>query len=233
MARHHFWREFMTWTTIIVTSLFLGVALAMDAFSASIANGLNEPHMKLNKSLAIPGTYAFFQFAMPMLGWVCVHFLAEAFSIIGDYIVPWVAFLLLSFIGGKMIVECVRENKSKKQEQTAMGQQKKGEGVNVQHPQNARVLTPFALFVQGVATSIDALSVGLETAAYSWFQALISSLIIAVLTFMICMAGLIIGKKLGDKFRYAGVLGGVILILIGIKSIIGFILGLYGLSMPF
>jgi putative Mn2+ efflux pump MntP len=214
----------MNWTTVILLSLFLGVALAMDAFSASIANGLNEPKMKLKKSLLIPSTYAFFQFAMPMLGWVCVHFLAEAFSIIGDYIVPWVAFLLLSFIGGKMIIECVRENKA----------QKKEESFTVAKTNDkARVLTPLALFIQGIATSIDALSTGLETARYEWYQALVSSAIIAVITFLICAVGLLIGKKLGNKFRYAGVLGGVILILIGIKSLVGFVLGLYGIDMPF
>lgn len=185
-------------------SLLLGVALAMDAFSVSIANGLNEPLMKKGRMSFIAGVYAFFQFAMPMLGWVFVHFLVEAFAILEKFI-PYIALLLLVFLGTKMIVECIKENK-----------EAEGSEQEVSH----KKLTFSLLMVQGVATAIDALSVGFTIEQYNWLMALVCSLIIAIETFAICMVGLVLGKTVGKKFSYAGVLGGVILICIGLEIFI-------------
>ncbi|MGN0345126.1 MAG: manganese efflux pump MntP family protein [Lachnospiraceae bacterium] len=185
------------WLELVLQSIALGVALAMDAFSVSMANGLNDLGMKKKKMCVIAGTFAGFQFAMPMIGWFCVTTIKEIFSMFEKFI-PWIALILLLFIGGKMLLDGIRGG--------ADDEEGSGElGVKL-------------LIVQGIATSIDALSTGFTTSAYSVFQAFISSLIIAVVTFVICIAGVKIGKKFGVKLAgKAQILGGVILILIGLK----------------
>lgn len=180
----------------VLNSILLGVGLAMDAFSVSLANGLNEPKMKKNRMFLIAGTFAFFQFAMPMLGWVCVRTIADYFEAF-EKMIPWIALALLGFIGGKMLYEGIR-NEGEEEEQAGVGFK--------------------ALMVQGVATSIDALSVGFTIEQYSFTRALICGLIIAVVTLIICLAGLVIGKKFGTKLAgKATILGGIILIGIGIE----------------
>ncbi len=177
-----------------INSICLGAGLAMDAFSVSLANGLAESKMRKHRMTLIAGTFAFFQALMPMLGWICVHLFVRFFSSFQVFI-PWIALALLLYIGIKMIVDAVHED---------------SEG------ENKSKLTFSALLMQGVATSIDALSVGLTTADYNFISALISALIIALVTFVICFAGLAIGKKFGTKLAgKASILGGVILILIG------------------
>ena len=182
--------------TMIITAVLLGVGLAMDAFSVSLANGLNEPCMKLRKLCFIAGIFALFQALMPLAGWVLVHSFVQHFKSFEKFI-PWIALILLSFIGGKMLFEGVTNK-------------------------DEDVCTPGvgfgALIIQGVATSIDALSVGFTISDYNFAQALISALIIAAVTYIICTIGLVIGKKAGTKLAgKAGILGGVILILIGIE----------------
>lgn len=179
-----------------VNSAALGAGLAMDAFSVSLANGLHEPCMKKRKALAIAGIFALFQAAMPMLGWVCVHTVVEMFGAFQKFI-PFIALILLCFIGGKMLYEGIK---------------------NKGCEENMSAATLSALLVQGVATSIDALSTGFTISQYSAAMALLCSGIISAVTFVICFAGVYIGKKFGTKIAgKAGVLGGVILILIGIE----------------
>lgn len=188
----------MEWDLLFfVNSALLGVGLAMDAFSVSMANGLNEPKMKPGRMTLIAGTFAVFQAAMPMLGWVCVHTVVQMFGVFERFI-PWIALALLGYIGGKMLWEGLHGGE---EEQAAAG----GVGFG-------------ALMVQGIATSIDALSVGFTIADYSWLAALVASVIIAAVTFVICMGGLVIGKQFGTKLAgKASVLGGVILIAIGVE----------------
>ena len=186
-------------------SVLLGVGLAMDAFSVSLANGLNEPCMRKRKMCGVAGVFAFFQALMPMIGWICVHTIVRYFQAFEKFI-PWIALLLLGFIGGKMLVEGI-----KNKEEDPCG--KSGVGF-------------VGLLVQGVATSIDALSVGFTIAEYELVMALVSALIIAAVTFGICMLGLFLGKKFGTKLSgKATVFGGAILILIGIEI---FVTGLVG-----
>lgn len=186
-----------------INSIALGVGLAMDAFSVSIANAIAEPQMKKSKMCGVAGIYAFFQFAMPMTGWLCVHTIAEKFTAFQKFI-PWIALILLLYIGIKMIIECILENKKADSQ--------------VESDPAAKSITPGLLIIQGIATSIDALSVGFTIADYNWLAALIASLIIAVVTFAICMIGLLLGKKASDKLgSSAEIVGGVILILIGIE----------------
>ncbi len=193
----------MEWNLIFfVNSVLLGVGLAMDAFSVSIANALSESQMKKSRMCFIAGIYAFFQFAMPMIGWICVHTIVEYFSKFEAFI-PWIALGLLLWIGGKMIWEAVH-----------------GEG-EIDEASAALKLTFSTLLIQGVATSIDALSVGFTIADYGLVMALVASLIIAAVTFAICMTGLLIGKKAGDKLgAKATLFGGLILVGIGIEIFI-------------
>ena len=179
-------------------SILLGVGLAMDAFSVSLANGLNEPGMSRRRACAIAGTFAFFQFLMPMAGWVCVHTLLERFAFFERF-VPWLALALLAYIGGSMLREGLRG-----------GGTEEASGVGAA-----------ALLLQGVATSIDALSVGFTIASYDAAAALVCALIIAAVTFAICLAGLAIGRAMGTRLAgKASILGGVILILIGVEIFI-------------
>ncbi len=183
-----------------ITSVMLGVGLAMDAFSISLVAGLSEPGMKRRKTAFISGTFAFFQALMPMLGWVCVHTILEYFQAVQKFI-PVVAFLLLTYIGVKMIIETRRP---KDEESCPLIK-----------------LTLGTILIQAVATSIDALSVGFKIVEYSFLEALVSALIIAAVTFVICFAGVIIGKKTGTLLSgKANILGGTILIVIGLQILL-------------
>ena len=196
-------------------SALLGVGLAMDAFSVSAANGLAEPNMKKSKEFSISGTFAFFQFLMPMLGWVLVRFAAEQFTAF-QKAVPYIALVLLLFIGGKMLYEGIK-NKGDNDINGENGENgEKGEEATA-----VTKLTLLRLLVQGIATSIDALSVGFTIAEYKVTEALVCSAIVAAVTFGICVAGTYIGKKFGTKLAgKATILGGVILIIIGLEIFI-------------
>ena len=179
-------------------SILLGVGLAMDAFSVSLANGLNEPGMSKRRALTIAGTFALFQFLMPMFGWVCVHTLLESYAAFARYI-PWIALALLVCIGGSMLHEGIRGGTARAEREAS--------GVGI-----------LALLLQGVATSIDALSVGFTIADYGAAAAFVCSLIIAAVTLAICLGGLRLGRTLGMRLAgRASILGGLILILIGVE----------------
>ena len=187
----------MEWSMVFfLNSILLGAGLAMDAFSVSMANGLNEPGMRRGRMCTVAGIFGAFQALMPLIGWICIHTVVQYFTAFETFI-PWIALILLVFIGGKMLLEGIRGQET---EEAAAGI-----GIG-------------PLMVQGVATSIDALSVGFTIAEYEWLMAVVSALIIGVVTFVICLAGLWIGKKFGTKLsNKAQIFGGVILILIGIE----------------
>ena len=175
-------------------SILFGIGLAMDAFSVSLANGLNEPGMKKGKMCAVAGVFAAFQAIMPLTGWVCVHTIVQYFRAFEQFI-PWIAMILLGYIGGKMLYDGITGGDGEEEDC----------GVGFK-----------ALMLQGVATSIDALSVGFTIADYDFFSALLAALIIAAVTFFICMGGLVIGRTAGTRLAgRAGILGGVILLFIG------------------
>lgn len=186
-------------TSLIIESLLLGVGLAMDSFSSSTVNGLNEPGMSRRKELLIAAVFGGFQGLMPLIGWFCVHEIAEAFESF-HRMVPYIALILLLYIGGKMLIE----------------------GIRGQENREKAVLSLTNLLIQGVATSIDALSVGFTIADYGFSSALASVLIIGVVTFVICIGGVEIGKAFGTKLSgKAQILGGVILIFIGLRIFFG------------
>ena len=189
----------MTDTVLFIfNSVLLGVGLAMDAFSVSVANAMADPGMGVKQKNIIAGTFAGFQFLMPMIGWICVHTIVSYFTKFQAFI-PWIALILLSYIGGKMLIEGIKESKS-------------------DEPVSKEPLTGRVLMVQGIATAIDALSVGFTIADYNALMALAASLIIAAVTFVICRLGLKIGVRFGLKFAgKATIFGGIILIGIGIE----------------
>ena len=188
----------LTQASFYVTSILFGVSLAMDAFSVSLANGMNEPCMRMRKTCGIAGMFAFFQALMPFLGWILMTTLLSLFESL-TVVIPWVALALLGFIGGKMLYEGI---KSKDSEEPCGCEGGLGFG---------------ALVVQGIATSIDALSAGTGFEGYTIIDAVVASVIIAAVTFIICVLGVMIGKKTGMLLAgKASILGGVILILIGL-----------------
>lgn len=183
----------------IINSAALGVGLAMDAFSVSMANGLREPRMGRARMSGIAAVYAFFQYLMPIAGWLCVRFIVEIFSYL-EKLVPWAALLMLLYIGGKMVREGLQERN------------------DTQAEAGKQCLTFGELLIQGVATSIDALSVGFTIERYNFGMANVAALIIGAVTFFICLGGLGIGKKAGTRLSWkASILGGCILILIGLE----------------
>ena len=187
----------MEWSLMFfVNSALLGVGLAMDAFSVSLANGLNEPKMKKGRMSLIAGVFAGFQAFMPFIGWVCVHTVLQYFQVFEKFI-PWIALILLCYIGGNMLKDGI-QNKEEEVETAEVGFK--------------------ALIVQGIATSIDALSVGFTIAEYGLLMAVVAALIIGVLTFFICFFGLALGKKFGTVFsNKATIMGGIILMVIGLE----------------
>ena len=190
----------MDWRLLFLNSIFLGFGLALDAFSVSVADAMANPDMKKSRKISIAFTFAFFQMLMPLSGWFCVRTIADKFSLFQKAI-PYIAFILLAYIGFKMVIE------------SRKGEEEKDEG--------AAVLTFATLMVQGIATSIDALSVGFAIADYSSLEALTSTLIIGATTFIICIFGLEVGKKVGKAFSdKATLFGGCILIIIGLEIFI-------------
>jgi len=189
----------MEWSFIFLfNSALLGVGLAMDAFSVSLANGLNEPAMKRKKMCLMAMIFAVFQAVMPMIGWTCVHTIVQCFAAFEKFI-PWIALILLLFIGGNMIKE----------------------GISGEEDDENPGVGLAGILIQGIATSIDALSVGFTIAEYGLAMALACAGIIAVITFFICLGGIILGKNFGTKFAgKASIFGGVILIFIGLEIFI-------------
>ncbi len=190
------------WWKLILNSILLGVGLAMDACAVSMANGLNDPNMKVRKVVLVALIFAFFQALMPMIGWICVRTVAQQFDKF-TVAIPYIALALLGFIGGKMIYEGVTHKENSSEQQTHKN------------------LTAVVLLTQAVATSIDALSVGFTVSSYDVWQALTSVAIIALVTFAICVGGVYVGKKFGTKLgNKAEIFGGIILIGIGLEIFI-------------
>ena len=191
----------------------LGIALAMDACAVAMICGMTEKGIRVKRALLIGGFFGFFQFLMPLIGYFITGLIANAFLDVFEKVSAWVSFGLLVFLGGKMLFESVCELMDKRRNG---GVCKTGEK-----------LTLGKLTLQAVATSIDALAVGvpLQSAALS-AQGLFlgvwgSTLIIGGVTFLLGVAAVYIGKAIGCKLAdKAGLLGGVVLIGIGIKLLI-------------
>ena len=182
-----------------ITLFVLALGLSMDAFAVSISNSMCFSGLRRNEAALTSLSFGVFQGLMPVAG----YFAGRAFADVVSAFDHWIAFALLGFIGGKMIWDAVKELRAP--EVCPVG----------------RAFSYKLMVVQAFATSIDALSVGFTISEYGWLMALAASLIIAVVTFFICMAGLRIGKKFGTKLSgKASILGGIILIGIGLEIFI-------------
>ena len=190
----------------ILTAIGLGAGLAMEACAVSMSNGLAEPKMKLGKIFTIAGFCGVFQIIMPIFGYLAVTVLSatlgENFTRIFGYLVPWIALTLLLILGIKMIVEGIKEGKDS----------------NKENEESVKKLTIGGLFVQAIATSIDALSVGVIYGNVIPLEAYTTFLIIGIVTFGISVAAVFIGKKFGTIFsNKATIAGGIILCAIGLE----------------
>jgi putative Mn2+ efflux pump MntP len=196
----------------IINNILLGVGLAMDAFSVSIVDGLNNPGMRRRKQIIIAGTFAFYQFIMPVIGWILVTAAVRYFREFQPF-VPWIALILLLWIGISMLIGGIKDIRNG------------SAGKDREEKNPSKDLGFKMLMVQGIATSIDALSVGFTLATFSTCSAVMASLIIAVVTFFICMTGLLFGRKFGERIgEKASIPGGLILIGIGIEIFISGVL---------
>lgn len=181
---------------------FISVGLAMDAFAVSLTSGVIIKDLKIKNALKIGLFFGLFQCIMPILGWLAgINF--------SNYIKTfdhWIAFFLLGFIGAKMIYEALSTKKDDSEDKI-----------------NKDPLNNKLLFFLAIATSIDALAVGVFFAAggENALAILKDGLIIGVITFIISFAGVFLGKKFGSLFqKQAEIAGGIILIIIGVKILI-------------
>ncbi len=196
----------------IVSIALIAVGLSMDAFAVSVSNGIIIKELKFQHALKVGLYFGIFQALMPLAGWLAGFQFKDHISSIDH----WIAFILLAFIGGKMIHEAYKENcEVCDSEDEACEVAISGQGAAVENP-----LRMGRLLVLAVATSIDALAVGISFAFLNvsiiWSAAAIGSI-----TFVICVAGVYIGKKCGCLFqKRAEIIGGMILILIGAKIVL-------------
>lgn len=209
--------------------LLLGVALSMDACAVGMTNGMTNPKLKVKGALLIGGLFGFFQFLMPLIGYYITGVIANAFLDTFEAISAWVSFILLAFLGGKMIFECVLEWMNAKREKAVCqtcfedGDEVKTTEAGMRSLEN---LSFGKLILQAIATSIDALAVGvtLQMAAISQGLAMGawgSTLTIGVTTFILSTGAVYIGKAIGDKLAdKASFIGGLVLVAIGLKILL-------------
>jgi len=189
----------------IIEIVLLGVGLAMDAFAVSICKGLSMSRINKKQALVIAGFFGGFQFLMPVLGWALGSTFAERIEKVDH----WVAFLLLLYIGGKMIADAIKERKES------------FDNVEMDQPLDYK-----ELFLMAIATSIDALAVGI-TFSFLSVNVWSASAIIGVVTFFICVIGVCIGNVFGARYKTPSqIVGGIILVCLGLKILLEHTLGL-------
>ena len=205
----------------VLEIVLIGMALAMDACAVAMTNGMTDSKMPLWKVLRIGVFFGFFQFMMPLIGYFITGLIADAFLDVFQSISAWISFGLLAFLGGKMLFECVAEKIKEKREKGETD----GAGTcscSACQPQTG----VWKLTVQAIATSIDALAVGvtLQMAAIDGGLALGvwgATGIIGVVTLGLAIGAVYIGKLVGNKLAdKAGIVGGVVLLAIGLKILI-------------
>ena len=202
--------------------LLLAVALSMDACAVAMTNGMTDAKMPAKKALLIGVFFGFFQFLMPLIGYFITGIIANAFLDTFEKISAWISFVLLAFLGGKMLFESIKEWKEKKQTQSEHLCETTGAC-----PCSKPKLTVAKLLLQAIATSIDALAVGvtLQMAAISQTGLALgvwgATGVIGIITLGLSFGAVYVGKAIGDKLSdKAGFLGGLVLLGIGIKILI-------------
>lgn len=175
--------------------VFLAIGLSFDSFAVSVCSGLSLPEIRFHQAAKIAFFLALFQGLMPLLGWL----VGNSMKSVIEPVDHWLAFGLLTLIGGKMIAESFMSSEARE----------------VKNP-----LLIGVILMLSFATSIDALAVGFSFATLL-DKILIAALIIGLVTFVASMLGILLGKKTGPKInRYAEIAGGLILILLGCKILI-------------
>lgn len=209
--------------------LLLGLALSMDACAVGMTNGMTNPKLKVKGALLIGGLFGFFQFLMPLIGYYITGVIASAFLTTFEKISAWVSFALLGVLGGKMIFECVRDWIKAKREKAVCqtcfsdSDEVKTTEAGMRSLEN---LSFGKLILQAVATSIDALAVGVTLQMSAISQGLVlgawgSTLTIGVTTFILSTGAVYIGKAIGDKLAdKASFFGGLVLVAIGLKILL-------------
>lgn len=181
-----------------VSLFILAIGLAMDAFVVSITSGICIREVKFKYATKIGLCFGFFQGFMPVLGFL----LGENFSKYIESFDHWIAFTLLAFLGGKMLFEAIRSEKDE------------------QDQCKRDILCTKTLLVMGIATSIDALAVGISF-AFLKVNIAYASIVIGVITFLTSTLGVYVGRKFGDRFKKnAEIAGGIILVGIGLKILL-------------
>ena len=192
----------MDWLEIFL----IGVGLAMDAFAVSITKGLAMKRLRVGDMLLIALFFGGFQCLMPLIGWA----LGNTFISFIDAYDHWVAFILLALIGGKNLVEAIRMEQGDGADAAAQ------EATSVAG--DVRVVSIPELFMLAIATSIDALAVGVTFAMMPGVNVPAASALIGIVTFAICCGGVLIGRTFGTRYkRKAAIAGGLILIAIGLR----------------
>ncbi len=187
---------------LYITLFLMGVGLAMDAFAVSICKGLSMKKVKWQHATIIGLFFGGFQALMPFVGWL----LGSQFEQYITKVDHWIAFGLLGIIGGKMLYEAIKGDEE--------------EGCSCCNDKNADKLDLKELFILAIATSIDALAVGI-TFAFLKYPVVKAVTVIGVVTFIISMAGVYIGNFFGSRFKKkAEIAGGIILVGIGIKILL-------------
>lgn len=187
----------------IIELFLIGAGLSMDAFAVSIGNGLSMKKSDSKAALAIAFSFGLFQALMPLLG----YFLGSAFEQVIKDFDHYIALIFLGFIGGKMIFDGIKEIREKKSDEA--------------EEKNAFKLSFGTLMIQAVATSIDALIVGVSFAALPNVNIWAAITLIGITTFAISLIGVFFGKKFGQLLgSKAEILGGIILVGIGLKVFI-------------
>lgn len=200
----------------ILSIILTGVGLAMDAFAVSVAKGISLTKVRIKDAIRISIFFGVFQGIMPLIGWGVGRYFADYIKAFDH----WIAFILLGVIGGKMIFEAIKERNTEKAEVAATMEVNKKREKEFLTLRRKEELGYKNLIVLAIATSIDALAVGVSF-AFLGISIVQSVLIISIITFLLCFFGVIIGEKLGDIFKnYAEIIGGVILILIGLNILL-------------
>lgn len=208
--------------------LTIGIALSMDACAVGMTNGMTDSKMPWKKTLLVAGFFGFFQFLMPLIGYFVTGIIANAFLGTFQKISAWVSFALLAFLGGKMLVDCIRGWVVAKKTPKEVVCDIHSDSPACREEVRTGSVTVGKLFLQAIATSIDALAVGvtLQMAQISagglslgvWG----STLLIGCTTFLLSVCAVYIGKAIGDKLAdKATLLGGLVLIAIGVKILLG------------
>lgn len=180
---------------LIIQAVILGVTLAMDALSISVSKALAAQKVKISNAMKLAIVFGVFQAIMPLIGYLVGN---SFYSVIKDYF-NFISFAILSFIGGKMIYEHFKDDETS----------------------HCGIITIRELMILGIATSIDALAAGFVFSGNAFISVIISCLVIGLITFIICLAGYIGGSKIGSIIGDKGeIIGGIVLILLGIKFLL-------------